>query len=64
MRFVPRRLILPAAGLLAAVSIAACNQIQAPEQAAPARSAEDQAKAQVERGRLLIAGGGVLQSGC
>jgi hypothetical protein len=58
MRFVQRRVILHAAGLFAAAAIAACTQTPPAQEAAPAPSAEDQAKAQVERGRLLISGGG------
>jgi hypothetical protein len=58
LRSIPQRLILPAVGLFAAIGIAACNQTPPTPAAAPAPSAEDQAKAQVERGRLLISGGG------
>jgi len=57
MRFVQRRLVLPSIGLLAAVAIAACAQ-QPAAPAAPAATPEQTAAAQIERGRLLIAGGG------
>ena len=53
-RSIKQRLLVPAAGLLAAIGIAACSQTPSTPAAAPAPSAEDQAKAQVEHGRLLI----------
>ena len=57
MRFVQRRLVLPSVALLAAAAIAACSQPPAAP-AEPAATPEQTAAAQIERGRLLIAGGG------
>ena len=58
MRVAQRRLLLPSACFVAAIAMAACTQ-QATAPAAPAEPTPEQAKAaQVERGKLLIAGGG------
>jgi mono/diheme cytochrome c family protein len=58
MRVAQRRLLLPSACVVAAIAMAACAQ-QPAAPAAPAEPTAEQAKAaQVERGRLLIAGGG------
>jgi hypothetical protein len=56
MRLVPRRGVLSLACLLAGLVVSSCNS--APPVEAPAASPQEVAKAQVERGRLLIAGGG------
>ena len=57
MRLVQRGLLLASAGALTMVTMAACAQ-QPAAPAEPAMTPEQTAAAQVERGRLLIAGGG------
>jgi mono/diheme cytochrome c family protein len=58
MRVAQRRLLLPSACFVAAIAIGACAQ-QPAAPAAPAEPTPEQVKAaQVERGKLLIAGGG------
>jgi mono/diheme cytochrome c family protein len=59
MRVAQRRVLLPSACLSAALAMAACAQQPAPAPATDATpTAEQTAAAQVERGRLLISGGG------
>ena len=57
MRLVQRGLVLASAGTLTMVMMAACAQ-QPAAPAEPAMTPEQIAAAQVEHGRLLIAGGG------
>jgi hypothetical protein len=57
MRFASRRVVLSLSCLLAASIVSSCGGTP-PAAEAPAPSEAEMAKAQVERGRLLIAGGG------
>jgi hypothetical protein len=57
MRFVPRAVLLSVC-LLAGLVLSSCSQTPPTPAAAPAPSAEDAAKAQIERGRVLVVGGG------
>lgn len=58
MRFASRRVVLSLSCLLAGLIVSSCGGGTPPAAEAPAPSADEVAKAQVERGRLLIAGGG------
>ena len=58
MRFVQRGLVLPCVGLLAAFALGACTRAQQPAGTAEPAASAAPALSQVERGRLLIAGGG------
>jgi mono/diheme cytochrome c family protein len=58
MRFAQRGFVLPSFGLLAVMAFAACAQQPAAPPAAEAPTPEQMAVAQVERGRVLVVGGG------
>jgi mono/diheme cytochrome c family protein len=58
MRVAQRRLLLPSACFVAAIAIGACAQQPAAPATEAAPTPEQTAAAQVERGRMLISGGG------
>jgi mono/diheme cytochrome c family protein len=58
MRVAQRRFLLPSACFAAAIAFAACTQQATAPAAAPEPTPEQAKAAQVERGRMLISGGG------